>query len=376
MSDRVDDDFSEKGGDSGDKLVIKAMDILFAREVKYPMGTVQFVVGEANQHKEVDYIKALLTKRENTDYEVAVSDIDSNVYHVSAQVMIEMINRNWYVEIENVDKSTTPHTKRRILCPLSVPKMYEAEELVKNHSKNDRLRHFFDKFPFYPMQHDLPNLCIPSEEYDYDEWSIELPTQENWRNFVGAPTNILYNGAMYAANCRHEVHLWWEHPWCAECLSLADILVCGMEADDASSEESDRCEICERLTPEAIQEFTETCIDVGTTMDAEGDDYEYSDKRLHKSIRCQIDADLATLPHFRTGPNPAWAKGKMGYCRPATLWPMFFTTDMYAKTSAKEMEANVDQQLVNFKTKYLECCDFYGTDDKVWIALETCEHVN
>ena len=104
--------------------------------------------------------------------------------------------------------------------------MKEAFDYVKNLEKNRAAKPVLEAFPYYPLQHDLPILEFVKPANFHDWKAPDPPTQADWRVFRYAPTNFRLGKTSYAANCRHPVRAWDEHPWCGLCLAKADITIC------------------------------------------------------------------------------------------------------------------------------------------------------
>jgi hypothetical protein len=187
-----------------------SVDVMFAEDTPKPDWA------KASTHAESEYIAELLIYRYNTDYDVSMGkDRNAIKYVIPAQVMTHIILTNNYKVHEKTDEFGVVS---RILLPLNAGCMYSSEAAVRSLGVNSRLRVFFAKYPMMPMQHDLPMLNMPDEQFDFADWQPELPTNDNWREFKYAPTNIRMNGKTYAANCRHRTVDWDEHPWCVHCL--------------------------------------------------------------------------------------------------------------------------------------------------------------
>ena len=75
------------------------------------------------------------------------------------------------------------------------------------------------------MNHELPTLQLPKELPDFYDKDFDpgLPTKENQFAFIYAPSNIRLHEETYAANCRHHLTPWDEHPWCAWCVVKAGL---------------------------------------------------------------------------------------------------------------------------------------------------------
>ena len=89
--------------------------------------------------------------------------------------------------------------------------------------------------------------------------------------FKYAPTNFRCGKTSYAANCRHPVRAWDEHPWCGLCLAKADIRGCPApienKTDKSTAEEGEApppppqeppCYLCARMTKKQIVKYQES----------------------------------------------------------------------------------------------------------------------
>ena len=74
-------------------------------------------------------------------------------------------------------ESDNDDSTERILCPLTVQDVYEAEKAVKNYASNAGISALLIKFPYHPMQHNLPVVQLVERELDFHKWKPELPTQ-------------------------------------------------------------------------------------------------------------------------------------------------------------------------------------------------------
>jgi hypothetical protein len=169
-----------------------------------------------------------------------------------------------------------------------------------------------------PMQHDLPILNMPDEQFDFADWQPELPTNDNWREFKYAPTNIRMNGKTYAANCRHRTVDWDEHPWCVHCLIRAGVTMCHNPV--SGNENKDHCYICVRMSTMQVVDFLSSVDSIRPRIEAA----EFLDDvdTLHPRIRCQLDADFVSAAEFPLNPPPHWRDGFFGWIRPASMMPV------------------------------------------------------
>ena len=154
-------------------------------------------------------------------------------YYVCPAVMIELVKEN----------------KFRINGGETVPKSYrdikEARIKVKSFEWNSHLKKFDELYPYWPMNHALPELAMPDQLLDFTKpVKPALPTEENKDKFINAPSNIRYNGETWAANCRHHLSHWDEHPWCTWCYVATDIAECDEKT----------CYLCKVMTETQLKE--------------------------------------------------------------------------------------------------------------------------
>ena len=317
-----------------------------AIEQCFPNSTVKASYFDILKHKEATYLKSLLVYRENTEYYPTTQEKFDVVYIVSAQVMVHLIMKNEYEEI--VIESEHDSSTDRILCPTSVESMYAAEVEVRKYPANVLLGAYFKKFEYLPMQHDLPLVRILEGEHNFYDWKPPLPTQENWREFIYAPTNIRYLKVTYAANCRHKLGHWDEHPWCAACLVKAGIIVC--VHPDKRTKDDEYCYICDTMSPEAVSAFLQK-IENWKTRAENQEDTTPKGRRLPTKIKCQLHADLAT-PKGEVDSNPAWVTDKQGICRPATCIPLYAMFADYKSWNKMQRQSNCTANLKYFKYRY------------------------
>ena len=334
-----------------------------AMKVSYPEYTTEPTYDVSN-HEEKSYIRSLLVWRENTEYYPTTEEKYEVCYIIPAQVMVQVIVQNAYdVIIPNKNKP-----ENRILCPKSVNDMYVAEGEVQKYAPNAKIGTFYKKFPYYPMQHDLPVVRMLDEDHSFRDWKAHTPTQEDWRAFVYAPTNIRYLKATYCANCRHKTGAWDEHPWCAACLVKAGIKPCA----HPDEETDDPCYICAKMTREAVIAFLKR-VEEWSKPDEKGNMRKPKARKLPTKIKCQVQADLATAPDAEHDMNPAWAKNKRGICRPATVIPMYGLIEDVLKYSNNQRAAAVKRHMRFFKQRYTEDRAYYGEDNPAWPDIKLFE---
>ena len=317
-----------------------------ALEACYPCSTVRPTYEKVLEHEEFTYLWSLLVYRENTEYFPTTDEQDDEIHIVSSQVMVELTLQDKVMAV--MLESDNDDSTERILCPLTVQDVYEAEKAVKNYASNAGIIALFIKFPYQPMQHNLPVVQLVERELDFHKWEPELPTQENWRVFLYAPTNIRYLGITYAANCRHKLGHWDEHPWCAACLLKAKIKPC--IHPDVRRDGDEYCYICSTMSPEAISAFLKK-FETWAEKQDEDDGLTPKGRKLPTKIRCQIHADLASAS---SAPdiNPGWDKKFYGICRPALAMPLYATWEDYSKWSPQDRKTACKSHLKAFRQRY------------------------
>ena len=318
------------------------------------------------EHKEKKYLRTLLVYRENTEYFPETEEKHEVCYIIPAQIMAYIIVHNTYEVLYPNPKDKS----NRILCPKDVQSMYDAEDAVKMIARNAKIGAYFAKFPYMPMQHNLPIVRMLDEDHSFHKWKPQLPVQADWRVFIYAPTNIRYKKVTYAANCRHKTGAWDEHPWCAACLIQAGIKPC--VHPDKRTPEDEVCYICAKMTREAIIAFLNRIND-WKKPDKSGKVKKPKSRLLPTRIKCQVHADLANAPEAEGDLNPACAKGTQGICRPATSVPMYAVMEEFMKWSSSQRASAVKRHMRFFKQRYDEDRAHYGTDKPQWPSLKTWE---
>ena len=335
---------------------IAAMDLGYPEYTTRPCYNVE-------HHEEKDYIRSLLVWRENTEYYPETSKEHEVCYIIPAQVMVQVIVQNKYdVIVPNKNKPS-----ERILCPKTLQDMYEAEDAVRRYARNAANCMLYAKLPYYPMQHNLPVVRMLQTRYNFKKWKPAPPTQQDWRAFIYAPTNIRYMKVTYAANCRHKTGAWDEHPWCAACILEAGIKPCA----HPDEETDDPCYICATMSREAIIAYLKR-IEEWSKPDEKGKKKTPKSRRLPTRIGCQVHADLANAPGAETDVNPAWAKGKLGICRPATVIPMYGVMEEMMRWTANQRLGAAKRHMRLFKQRYTEDREHYA-DELAWPDLKIYE---
>ena len=342
-------------------------------DTKYPLDTVKPCLLGILGHSRKDYIVELLRSRESTIYKYDITDAGDTTVWVPAQVMARVIVQNKFT----VEK----HKEEEILCPSKIDVVNEAFEYIKNLEKNKAAKSLLEAFPYYPLQHDLPILEYVKPANFHDWKAPAPPTQADWRVFRYAPTNFRLGKTSYAANCRHPVRAWDEHPWCGLCLVKADITICPAPEKDkkskATAEEQEAtapvptqppCYLCARMTKRQIRKYIES-FNSWKSKYAEDPATTQKSRKILEVVENQWHADWAN--YTNDDMNPAWKSTKRyGFCRPSWACPFYFTTvELEAEAVAKLVKRATDQQDIGYAVY-----DTYGGRDPLhhgWPALNT-----
>ena len=368
------------------------------------------------RHKYTDYMLELLRNGETTILETGSAPEEMEDFFTPAINMIELIKQGRY----------SPYIDQRgetVLMPFGYKDVRRIDDYVRQLPVNSHLAEFTRRFPYIPVNHDLPRLDLVPGDYDFENWNPPLPTKENWRTFRYAPSNIRCDGKSWAANCRHEVSDWDEHPWCKSCLVAADIQPCKSE---------DACYICE-LMPTNPKKLFKMRLKYGLDLKAKNKKSDSdgatkapaviavsetaanpADKTLpsesptvttptvtppvvpvvtpvkartlRSEIRTQIHANYLTLlkdvnPYITGEANKKkQEKGAekkksdkpfrryLGFCRPGWLVPIYWSRQEFFGMPAGIHHTHVGEQLVAFEREYEYLRA--GRKSLLWIDLE------
>ena len=236
-------------------------------------------------------------------------------------------------------------------------------------------------FPYYPLQHDLPIIEYEKPENFHDWKPPALPTQDNWRVFKYAPTNFRLGKTTYAANCRHPVCAWDEHPWCGLCLAKADITICpapekekkgksqATEQEGAEAPpQQPPCYLCARMTKKQIRKYLES-FKSWKSKYKDDPKTEQKSRKILEQVENQWHADWAN--YMNDDMNPGWKSLKRyGFCRPSWACPFYFTTiELEAEPLEKLVKRANDQQDIGYAVY-----DRYDGRDPItngWPLLDT-----
>ena len=150
--------------------------------------------------------------------------------------------------------------------------------------------------------------------------TVTQPIRDVFINTIG---NILYNGKLYAANCRHRVSQGDEHPWCLICLINANIppkcgrscYICAVMSETAIS---NRTILAEKYLGE-IKEHGK--ITTAATL-------------IRSDIHTQVEADLAEEDELgRLDWPKEWGTSYKGYVYSATRIPYHYPVSQGARFS-------------------------------------------
>ena len=324
-------------------------------------------------HERKDYIVEMLKNRESTIYKYDITEAGDTTVWVPAQVMARVVVNGKFV----VEK----HKGEEVLCPENIDAVYESFEYIKNLEKNRAAKPVLEAFPYYPLQHDLPVLEYEKPLSFHDWKPPALPTQDNWRVFKYAPTNFRCGKTSYAANCRHPVRAWDEHPWCGLCLAKAGVRGCPApverQVDKSTADEGEAeppppqeppCYLCARMTKKHIAKYQES-FDSWKAKYASNPKTTQKSRKILELVGNQWHADWAN--YTNDDMNPAWKSSKLfGFCRPSWACPFYFTTiELEAEPTEKLLRRANVQQDIGYAVY-----DTYGGRDPLhhgWPALNT-----
>ena len=200
-------------------------------------------------------------------------------------------------------------------------------------------RSVWGKFHFLPYNWQLPiRMALGTPR-------LRVPMQDTKNTFIYAPGNILYNGECYAANCKHRVSMWDEHPWCTPCIlekelptnCVVQCYVCKVMSKDALA-----------LRKAEIMRYKAEFEDLGQVKSKA--------KALRKNCPTQFHADIAEseLVCKTKGHNPAWNTDYKGYYKPSTKCPHYMSWS--EATSKGLFEGKLDEEV---KTQLRAAIDLY-----------------
>ena len=281
-------------------------------------------------HKHEHYMLDLLYKNEHTILDDEREDGGTDSYYTEAIVMIELI------------KEERVTNEGGILIPSSVQEIRDARDKVKKFDANKPLKKFSELYPYWPMNHELPTLKLPDELPDfYDkDFNPGLPTKETVDVFIYAPTNIRLHEESYAANCRHHITPWDEHPWCAWCVVKAGLTRCTRN----------ECYLCHRMTTKQVTDRNARykCY---SNKKNKGKLEDRTDAKLSMYVANQIYANGVSRNRMKDK-NHAWEKKLVGFCRPAWGLPMLMSINEYFKMKRKDLEAEIIDEEESFMLEY------------------------
>ena len=307
-------------------------------------------------HKYTKYMTTLLRKGETTVLETgSQEENDMDDFFVPAILMIELIKSGRYTRYKDDENEI-------VLMPFSYADIRAADRAVRELPCNANKADFNKRFSYVPVNHDLPLLDIQPGEYDFKNWRPELPTQEDFRVFKYAPSNIRCDGSTWAANCRHRVADWDEHPWCGFCMAAAHITQCG---------EQDLCYLCARMEPRSRKLYKQRVR--AWTKSEKLADFDKNVKlldQLRAEVKTQIHANYLTVIKDK---NPFLqsdtSKKYLGFCRPSWLVPIYWSSAEVKRIPADMYKPHIDEQNQAYEREYewLRA----GREDNIWSDLET-----
>ena len=139
-------------------------------------------------------------------------------------VLVQMMLKDKvnYTEYKNTETEMSTYD----VVPKSSNAFWEAMESLLALPENNSYIPISERYPYIPYSYNLPKIqLVPGFDYKFSQHTV-VPKQENWRVFQYSTTNYRYKSKSYAANCRHPVSSWDEHPWCPLCLIEAGIPLC------------------------------------------------------------------------------------------------------------------------------------------------------
>ena len=317
----------------------------------FPEHTVRPNWAEIHKCEHYNILKRILQTRRSAQYREGEG---SNVTfrYIPAQVITQLAITG---RVHVVD-SVTPLDK--MLFPDSLRDAETAHEFILTNPDNERAAQHLKRYPWLPLQHDLPHLAdiTGQEEWDFTArtWNPPPPTKDNWRKFIYAPANIRHGGRMYAANCRHRVAGWNEHPWCEICLVNAGIDPCEKPPKKGAVPVSD-CYICNRMSRAMRIHVHDLMVKKKALREALGHDLPVNTNLLPAYIRQQLHADRAeSAKNKQNDRNPAWKDGIIGFCRPMYALPYYYTTRqlVYFIKKGMDLKYEVQQHLKSFLKEY------------------------
>ena len=178
--------------------------------------------------------------------------------------------------------------------------------------------------------------------------------------FKYAPTNFRLEKTSYAANCRHPVWAWNEHPWCGLCLAKADITICPAPAKEkkgkATADDTEvaappvmqpPCYLCARMTKKQVVKYIES-FNSWKRKFADNPTTTQKSRKILEQVEIQWHADWAN--YHNDDINPAWKSVKRyGFCRLSWACPFYFT-NVELEAESVEMLARraIDQQDIGY----------------------------
>ena len=116
--------------------------------------------------------------------------------------------------IAEILKTGRVEKDRDCWIPTQVPDIRTFQDTLRANAGDSKLVTFYKHWPFWPINHELPKLAVPEVLSDWQdrEFNPGLPTESNVDSLIYGPSNVRVNGESFAANCRHHVTSWDEHP--------------------------------------------------------------------------------------------------------------------------------------------------------------------
>ena len=204
--------------------------------VKPPLST----AFEGHQYKR--YIECVILQNFSTKYKEDDKRLGPKpmLQYVPACVMVQLIVEGNFT----VHYNSTENPNDIVLLPKNDACIWAAMETLLSLNVNATARQVITEFPYIPYSHNLPDVHIP-EKFDFAFRGHTADVDPlNWRQFVYGVTNYRYRGKTWAANCRHGLSHWDEHPWCVQCLLKAKIPRCIPVHEQEAGKAYEGCYIC------------------------------------------------------------------------------------------------------------------------------------
>ena len=307
---------------------------------EYPAGTQPLRLGVPTLHENVPFdtrarVADVVRQRKCIELSFIVPDEHDvkRVVHVylDYRVIAVLANLDHLDVLVNTDDPTG--------CLVRIDAALHA---LANPRTNQGIDDFWYRRPHVPVHHTLPVIKIDlTFTFPFTSGHAPRPTEETWRIFVYAHSNVLYNDTFYAANCRHPLTRWDEHPYCTACCIRYNIRLCGHDQHlTRLPSPTSVCYICRKMGPVARQGREASYCKRYLARDGIP-----KKKPLPPEVRDQFFADVIDSANYRViRPNPEWKKYGIGFMRPGNLVPLYWTEDEYLNTNLSENQVLLTAQ--------------------------------